>query len=622
MVFIRLEQFLLEFLDIIASNRGGKGIIEKGLEYWRRRIVLAIYVVFVTAGLVACIPSVWVAIDSGKIWIAVVNVASYTACLYFLFSKQCSFKVRAYALLLIIYGIALTLLLNVNPIYALMWLFCFSVVASVLFGFSAACWALLLNSFTLVVVGILINLGRVSWDPISVDETLGWFILSINFLLLNSVIAIAIATLVERLKQTIEKEQKATRLLTREHERISQEVKQRKEAQGKQKLLQEKLQQDMKMKTIGLMAGGVAHDLNNILSGIVSYPELLLRQLPAESELHEPMTIIRDSGKRAADVVDNLLTIARDAPTAMEVTNVKNLVEDFIHTPECQKIQHDHSNVELVLEMDPDLANMYCSPLHIKKCLLNLILNGYEAIDDGGKVIVSCRNQNVSGLPAQELQISEGEYVVLGVTDTGSGISSEDIDHIFEPFYTRKKMGKSGSGLGLAVVWNSVQQHRGGIQVESDRSGTTFRLYFPSTKETVSMAKPEESDILELYGNNEKILVVDDELLQRDVAVNLLRLIQYDAVAVSSGEEAIEYLREHSVDLVVLDMIMEPGINGRQTYEKIIAENPGQKAIVVSGFSINDEVVKVQELGASIFVKKPYSLVQLGKAIKETLGLL
>jgi CheY-like chemotaxis protein len=180
-------------------------------------------------------------------------------------------------------------------------------------------------------------------------------------------------------------------------------------------------------------------------------------------------------------------------------------------------------------------------------------------------------------------------------------------------------MGRSGTGLGLAVVWNVLQDHRGYIDVKSDGNGTTFELYFPITREGIS-DKDLSIPIQNYKGNGETILVVDDVASQLEIACEVLIALGYKAKAVNSGEEAIEYLKENTVDLVLLDMIMDPGINGCETYEQIIKIHPNQKAIIVSGFAETDEVKKTQKLGAGQYVKKPISIERLGLAIRDELG--
>ena len=211
-----------------------------------------------------------------------------------------------------------------------------------------------------------------------------------------------------------------------------------------------------------------------------------------------------------------------------------------------------------------------------------------------------------------------GEYVLLSVSDDGSGISPGDLDRIFEPFYTKKVMGRSGTGLGLAVVWNSMQDHDGYINVKSNEKGTVFELYFPTTREQVA-DENEQVSLETCLGNGEKILVVDDEERQRDIANGILTRLGYTVEAVSSGEEAIKYVKKRPVDLILLDMVMPKGINGRETYEEIIKIHPGQKAIIASGYAKTKEVDLAQELGAGKYIKKPYALAKVGVAVKEEL---
>lgn len=210
------------------------------------------------------------------------------------------------------------------------------------------------------------------------------------------------------------------------------------------------------------------------------------------------------------------------------------------------------------------------------------------------------------------------EYAVLTVSDNGSGISANDLERIFEPFYTKKVMGRSGTGLGLAVVWNTVQDHDGYINVKTSKKGTAFELYFPVTRDEV-ISEGEAIPVKDYMGHSERVLVVDDEERQREIACGILAKLGYDATAVSSGEEAVEFLKEQSVDLIVLDMIMPKGINGCETYERIIEIHPGQKAIIASGYAETPDVKKAQGLGAGQYVKKPYTMGKIGLAVKEEL---
>ncbi|MDD3147639.1 MAG: CHASE4 domain-containing protein [Candidatus Riflebacteria bacterium] len=387
-----------------------------------------------------------------------------------------------------------------------------------------------------------------------------------------------------------------------------------------EKSLHEKLQRAEKMEAIGMMAGGVAHDLNNILSGIIGYPELLLMQIPqSESKIRRMIEGIRDSGKRASEIVADLLTVARGVVATRETKNVNNLILEYLDSPECKKLKTSHPKVEILTDLDDDLFNISCSPVHIKKCLMNLVTNASESIKERGKVTIATRNFYINEASAETHNLPEGDYVVVKVTDTGSGISPEDISRIFEPFYTKKVMGRSGTGLGLAVVWNTVQNHAGSVFVTSSQDGSTFEMFFPVTRLQISTSSKDIS-IEDLQGKGQTILVVDDEASQRDIASSMLTSLGYKVDAVDSGRAAIDYLTHKQVDLLILDMIMDPGMRGRETYEQIVKIRPGQKAVIASGFADDEEVKLTQKLGAGQFVKKPYLLNQIGLAVKKALN--
>jgi CheY-like chemotaxis protein len=288
-------------------------------------------------------------------------------------------------------------------------------------------------------------------------------------------------------------------------------------------------------------------------------------------------------------------------------------------SPEHRKLQSLHANIDCIMNLDSRLQNIDCSPVHIKKCIMNLVTNAMEAIEGPGRIVISTRNQFMDEKLALKNGISPGEYSMLTVVDNGNGISQIDLEHIFEPFYTKKVMGVSGTGLGLAVVWSSVMDHGGTVHVESSERGTSFILYFPVTEKEV---KPKEiyTEIEDLKGKGETVLVVDDEPSLLDIASRMLTVLGYDAVCVDSGEKAVAYFQGKRANMILLDMLMDSGINGRQTYEQIIRICPNQKAIIASGLSESEDVKMAQQLGAHGFIKKPYSFEELGRALKKGLG--
>ena len=393
-----------------------------------------------------------------------------------------------------------------------------------------------------------------------------------------------------------------------------------KKAEEEQKKLEAQLQRAQKMEALGTLAGGVAHDLNNILSGIVSYPELLLLEIPEDSPLRNPILTMQRSGEKAAAIVQDLLTLARRGVAVTEVVNLNQTISEYLKSPEHEKLKSFHPHIKAETNLEIDLLNILGSPVHLSKTIMNLVSNAAEAMPDGGKISISTENRYID-IPIRGYDhVEEGDYVVLTVSDTGVGISSADMQRIFEPFYTKKVMARSGTGLGLAVVWGTVKDHKGYVDLQSAKGkGTTFTLYFPGSREELTKDKSLVS-IQDYMGKGESVLVVDDVEEQREIASRILKKLGYSVTTVSSGEEAVDYLKDNSADLLVLDMIMDPGIDGLETYKMILEFYPNQKAIIVSGFSETKRVKEAQRLGAGAYVKKPFLLQRIGLAVRDELG--
>ena len=402
---------------------------------------------------------------------------------------------------------------------------------------------------------------------------------------------------------------------------LEEELRERTQAEKEKAELQQQVHRARKMEALGMLAGGVAHDLNNILAGSVGYSDLAIRKVPQDNQLTTYLNEIRDSGRRAAAVVADLLTISRDAAAGREIMNLNILICEHLGSPEQNALVRRFPQISFKTELAGDLLNLSCSETHLKKCLMNLLINAAEATEKGS-VAIGTENRTLSANEAaQEGRAEAGEYVVLTITDSGPGIAADDIERIFEPFYTRKKFGRSGTGLGLAVVWNTVQEHQGFIRVLQPGRGTRFELFFPATSEPLAERDGSAAEEARLRGCGEHVLVIDDEAQIRRLAENLLRDLGYRVSTVASGEEAITFVRRQPVDLLVLDMLMESGINGYQTFREIKKINPRQKAVIASGFSVSADVKRTQKLGAGTYLKKPYTRQELGLAIrKELLG--
>ncbi|MBC2711002.1 MAG: response regulator [Desulfosarcina sp.] len=408
--------------------------------------------------------------------------------------------------------------------------------------------------------------------------------------------------------------------LTESNLRLKEEIKAHQKAEKQKEELETHLQRAQKMESLGTLAGGVAHDLNNILTGVVSYPDLLLTELPEDSSFRDALLIIKSSGEKAAAIVQDLLTLARRGVAISTVVNLNVIIKDYFRSPEFLKLKTYHPKVEYKVELKDGLHNIMGSTVHLSKTIMNLISNASESMPEGGTIKVVSENTEINSPIKGYPDIKNGSYNVITVSDKGVGIAPEEMERIFEPFYTKKVMGRSGTGLGMAVVWGTVHDHKGYIEIKSTPGkGSTFLLYFPSTDQQIP-AVEEHLSMDKYKGNGEAILVVDDVQEQRKIANKILTKLGYSVTTSSSGEEAVKYMKNHSADLVIVDMIMDPGIDGLETYHQIIEYHPNQKVIIASGFSETGRVEEMQRLGAGEYVRKPYSMEKIGMAVKKTLA--
>ena len=387
---------------------------------------------------------------------------------------------------------------------------------------------------------------------------------------------------------------------------------------NQRKYLEDQLEQSKKMEAMGSLAAGVAHDLNNILSGLVSYPELLLLDLPPDSPMRDSIKTIQRSGQRAAEIVQDMLMIARRGVKNFEIINLNHVVNGYLATPEFKKLSDDHPTIRVTTELADDLMNMKGSSVHISKVIMNLLGNAAEAMPAGGTILVRSRNRYLDTAIHRYERIPEGEYVMLRITDEGVGIPPDELHRIFEPFYSKKRMGRSGSGLGMTVVWNTIKDHAGFVDIQSrEGDGTRFDIFLPATRE--EDIRMQRRVVLQDYTGTERILVVDDIHEQLDIAVRMLSKLGYQVASAPGGVEAVAYMQTNAVDLLVLDMVMPPGIDGLETFRRILDIHPGQKAIIASGYAPSDRVKAMQDMGAGEHIRKPYTMEKIGMAVRREL---
>jgi signal transduction histidine kinase/CheY-like chemotaxis protein len=493
--------------------------------------------------------------------------------------------------------------------------FVFCVLSTMLFGTRAGIFSAVLSTLCIAAVGAgsIYGFIKLHFNVFTYLDSLGsWMTGVFGMMIFGGIVVIALAAMNDQLVELFQSLNSRTEQLQRTNEEL-------KKALDEKNRLEAGLERAKKMEIVGTIAGGVAHDLNNVLAASVSYPELLLMKVPLKSPLRQPLETILKSGLKASAIVHDLLTLARRGVSFAEVSNLNIIANECLASPEVERIKVYHPSVSMELRLQEKLWNIMGSPFHLMKTITNLVSNAAESMPDGGKVIIETRNQKIDqAIHGYEI-VPAGEYAVLSVSDMGTGISVKDREKIFEPFYTKKVMGKSGTGLGMTVVWNTIKDHKGFIDMESaEGSGTTFSLYFPLTSQTLAQPKS-ELPVSKFSGKGESILVVDDVEDQRVIASKILTMLGYSVTTASSGREAIEFLKSHSADLVILDMIMSPNIDGYQTYKAILKLRPHQKAIIVSGYAETDRVMDALKLGAGTYIKKPYLIEKIGVAVRAEL---
>lgn len=384
--------------------------------------------------------------------------------------------------------------------------------------------------------------------------------------------------------------------------------------------LEKQLEKDRRIKELGMMAGGVAHDLNNILSGVVGYADLLLLNSPATSNTTNMVHDIKKAGMQASEVVENLLMVVRGGSIVREEADLVQLVDAYFDSPDFQRLKKEKQDITFTININIKRASLLCSPIQIRKILMNIIINATEAIDNRGSIqFTICTKDLPQRVSCINGDIAPGRYACLSFEDNGVGIAPAMRDKIFEPFYSNKKIGTSGTGLGMSLVWNAVDDHQGGLILRHLNPGTLIEIYLPLS-ETSSLETEDISEGTAIpHGSGETLLIVDDDPRQCFLGTTILSSLEYHVQSVSSGEEALNYLEHNKADLLVLDMLLGDGIDGGATYNEACKIDPQQKAIIVSAFADREDVAQVLHNGAHTLVHKPYTIEQIARAVHDAL---
>lgn len=380
--------------------------------------------------------------------------------------------------------------------------------------------------------------------------------------------------------------------------------------------LEERLAHAMRMESIGLMAGSVAHDLNNILCGLVTLPQLLLLDMPENSRYRHDITKIREAGEKAAEVAADLLTIAGGSTCQKKPLNINEVIGTYEESSDFLELRRSRPTLAVEIYAAPGVPATRGSATHLHKTLVNLARNANEAIDSAGTLRIYSTDRFLSDTLQGYEAIPPGHYAVLGVADTGHGIAEEHRPHIFQPFYTRKRLGSSGTGLGLTVVMHTMRDHGGFIDLRSTAAGTVFELYFP-----VCAGAGKSGEVIvnldSLLGRGERVLVIDDEENQRILAATILKRLGYTPCLAETGEQAIALLKKEPAEVLLIDLLLSSGLNGYETFKEIRAFNPRQRAVATSGYHNHPDRERIRALGVTRYLPKPLTLTHLAIAIQQ-----
>jgi len=717
--------------------------------YWRRRILDVIYRTVAWMGSIAYIPSVYLSLVEKIWWLAIFNTAGYAWFLWAAFSRRTSFKMRAGMLLAFIYSLGVALLITLGPFAAgSIWLFSFPIMTSLLFGLQPAMGALAVNALTVICFGLALVAGHVSIEFMPPNMADKWWVISVNFLLLDTVATLSIAVLLRGLKTALQKQQETGRSLREKHielqranEELKKEFAERRRAEeeikhsheilvtvldsidadvfvadietheillmnrhmrenfggdltgskcweafqdretpclpcasasivddagratglhvwegdnpvtGRRYLnfnraiswidgglvrlqiamditdlariqeeklqLESQLRQAQKMEAIGTLAGGIAHDFNNILAAILGYSEIGLEYTRGQSPLDGYLKEILKAGHRAKDLTQQILTFSRQAEIVPKLVRVRTVVQEAV-----KLLRASIPSTISIREALHSNAMVMADPTQLHQVVMNLATNAAHAMEtDGGVLTITLEERELDLFEQMKRgQAGQRRYVQLTVADTGQGIQTPILDRIFDPYFTTKSKGK-GTGMGLSVVHGIVKNCGGDIQVESEPGkGAVFHIYLPAHHVAPLQSEPSGKKMT-VVGQQETILVVDDEPQVAQVMQLMLDSLGYHVITHTSSREALTAFQKapQKIDVVITDMTM-PEMTGDELTRAVLQIRPDIPVILCTGFNEQMNEERAHTIGVRQLIYKPIVRSALADAIKAAIG--
>ena len=402
------------------------------------------------------------------------------------------------------------------------------------------------------------------------------------------------------------------------------DITEQKNALARESQLQDQLFRSRRMESLGSLAGGVAQNLNNILEPMVNYPDLIVKNLPADSALRKDLQIIKNSACKAVDIIHDLLTLGRIGRFTMTPLFLNQIIDQVLHTSVFRDLQYESPLVVVDLNLGADLSGIQGATGLLQEMITSLLRHAFDAMPQGGRLTLTTAMEKVREPVSGYELINPDTYVVMHVMDTGTSIDEQELNRMFEPFYAHNKDRlQKRSGLELAIVYAVIKEHKGFIDVRAlPGKGADFIVYFPASGALADIR--EQPKNLGLRGN-ETVLIIDDDEDQRGVVARWLRTSGYKVLTAHNGRTAIDMfdaasrMQGPNIDLVLLDMIMGDDFDGLETYKKIREFNPRQKTIIASGFAATDRIKEALKLGVGQYLQKPYDLDHLVRAVRTEL---